>query len=507
MKGLYTNGWFYGENLLEELDTEGEYYIDRDTGKLYYYAPSDFTSGNYEIGLSMLKTPIFNFNGAEYVNVSNITMKGGRGYAVLGTSAGYSIPSFKDWMISRGADLNGANFTKGSGSSVYIADIDKYTDSQVFPGHVWDGFVDDGNGVNHIDVKNCNIFNFGSGAIIINGTDVHLDNNHIKNIGGTALYLRGGDLETLTPSNNEILNNNIHHVGDLQKSYVPAIGMHGVGIHVAYNDLYDAPHCIFNYHGNDHVIEYNKIHDAVKECLDMDAIYTRNEYVPQWRGSVIKNNYIYNIGIYPVGEYKKQLNVSAIRTDNYGHALQIYNNVFANIGSDGANNVIGVTAQGNRNTIKGNIFVDCSATFLGWNLYAPGATWDMTKAEEKERVELAEKYAANPIFAAKYPELATFKDEYYKSVATNIFDENLVVNIKFKLSQANGTVNPQGTRGAPELIKGTNNYLTTSDPGFVDYANGNYELKPDSEVFKKIPEFQNIDMSKMGNNEPVGPSN
>ena len=127
--------------------------------------------------------------------------------------------------------------------------------------------------------------------------------------------------------------------------------------------------------------------------------------------------------------------------------------------------------------------------------------------EEKERVELAEKYAANPIFAAKYPELATFKDEYYKSVATNIFDENLVVNIKFKLSQANGTVNPQGTRGAPELIKGTNNYLTTSDPGFVDYANGNYELKPDSEVFKKIPEFQNIDMSKMGNNEPVGPSN
>ncbi len=32
-------------------------------------------------------------------------------------------------------------------------------------------------------------------------------------------------------------------------------------------------------------------------------------------------------------------------------------------------------------------------------------------------------------------------------------------------------------------------------------------MKPDSEVFKKIPEFQNIDMSKMGNNEPVGPSN
>ncbi|MCI9084940.1 MAG: hypothetical protein HFE51_00795 [Clostridia bacterium] len=69
----------------------------------------------------------------------------------------------------------------------------------------------------------------------------------------------------------------------------------------------------------------------------------------------------------------------------------------------------------------------------------------------------------------------------------------------------NGTVNPQGTRGAPELIKGSNNYVSSSDPGFVDYANGNYELKADSEVFKKIPGFQNVDMSKMGNNAPVGP--
>ncbi len=503
----YTNGWFFGQNLLEELDSEGEYYIDRENGKLYYYAPSDFQTGNYDIGLSTLKTPIFNFNGASHITVSNITMKGGRGYAVIGTSAGYSIPSFKDWMVSRGADLNGANFKKGSGSSVFIADIDKYTDAQTFPGHVWDGFVDDGSGVDNIEVKNCNIFNFGSGAIVINGTNVHLESNHIKNIGGTGLYLRGGDLETLTPSGNTIINNKIHRVGYLQKAYVPAIAMHGVAIHVAYNDIYDAPHCIFNYHGNDHIIEYNKIHDAVKECLDMDAIYTRNEYMPQWRGTVIRNNYIYNIGIFPVGEYTKQLNVSGIRTDNYGHALQIYSNVFANVGTNGANNVIGVTAQGNRNMIKGNLFVDCSATFLGWNTYTPGATWDMTKKEEKERVELANKYASIPVFAEKYPELANFKNEYYKSVATNEFDNNVIVNIKFPLSTTNGTVNPQGTRGASELIKGTSNYLTTTDPGFKDYQNGDYTIDDNSEVFEKAPGFEKIEMSKMGNNAPVGPIN
>ena len=501
----YTNGWFFGQNLLEELDKEGEYYIDRDRGVLYYYPPSDFASGNYDVALSMLKTPIFNLNGASYIKISNITMKGGRGYALIGTSAGYSIPSFKDWMISRGADLSGANFNKASDSSVYIADVDKYTDAQTFPGHVWDGFVDEGAGINHVEVKNCNIFNFGSGAIVINGSNVHLENNHIKNTGGTALFLRGGDLETLTPSENTIINNKIHRVGYLQKAYVPAIAMHGVGIHVAYNDIYDAPHCIFNYHGNEHIIEYNRIHDAVKECLDMDAIYTRNEYMPQWRGNIIRNNYIYNLGIFPVGEYKKQLNVSGIRTDNYGHALQIYDNVFANIGTEGANNVIAITAQGNRNMIKGNLFIDCSATFLGWNTYTPGATWDMTKKEEKERVELAEKYAANPVFAEKYPELANFKNEYYKSVATNEFDNNVVVNMKFGLSQANGAVNPQGTRGALELIKGTNNYVINSDPGFANYDKGDYSLSADSDVFQNIPDFKNPEMSKMGNNAPVGP--
>ena len=131
----------------------------------------------------------------------------------------------------------------------------------------------------------------------------------------------------------------------------------------------------------------------------------------------------------------------------------------------------------------------------------------MTNQEEKERVELAEKYAANPVFGNKYPELANFRNEYYKSVATNVFDKNLIVNIKFGLSKTNGTVNPQGTRGAAELILGENNYLTTSDPGFVNYQNGDYTLNENSEVFKQIDGFENINMSEIGNNAPVGPVN
>ena len=40
--------------------------------------------------------------------------------------------------------------------------------------------------------------------------------------------------------------------------------------------------------------------------------------------------------------------------------------------------------------------------------------------------------------------------------------------------------------------------MTAANPGFVDVANGNYALKPDAAVFKKIPGFENIPFEKIG---------
>ena len=43
-----------------------------------------------------------------------------------------------------------------------------------------------------------------------------------------------------------------------------------------------------------------------------------------------------------------------------------------------------------------------------------------------------------------------------------------------------------------------NNYRTDSDPGFVDYENRDFNLKPDSEVFDRIPGFEALPFDKMG---------
>lgn len=497
IKDYYTNGWYFAENLLEEMDETGEYYIDREAGKLYYLPPEDFNTKSYSVELSAIGKPIFYFNGAKNIAVTNITIEGGRGYAVLGTTKDYKMMTYGEFLI-RNNMTNPITFDPTSTHFLRLGHPSNYPEAQVFPGHIWDGFLDDGAGVEGIEFRNCLIRNFGQGGLIFRGTKIKIENNEIKNIGGTGIFITGGDYETLTSSENTIISNAIHRVGYQHKAYNPAIALQGVGVRVAYNDVYDGPHCIINFAGNDHIFEFNKIHDAVKECLDMDAIYTRNEISPQQRGTVFRNNYIYNLGIYPVGQYTKQLNVCGIRTDNNGHALQIYNNIFANIGSDRANNVVAVRAQGTRSTIKGNLFLDCSATYWGFDNYKPEMTWNTADAETLRRLELVKAYGAKPIYAAKYPELLTFDQEFYAAVATNTFDENLTVNIKFPLSLINGNPLSNGARGAGELMLGTNNAVFTTDPGFINYTGGNYELQEGNELLDQIPYFKNHNMEEFG---------
>lgn len=500
IKTYYTNGWYFAENLLEEMDKVGEYYIDREAGKLYYLPPADFNTKAYDISLSTIGKPIFHFNGAKNIVVENMTIEGGRGYAALGTTKDYKMVTYGEFLANLGITKESKPdyFNPNSTSSIKIADPANYPEAQVFPGHIWDGFVDDGPGVEGIEFRGCQIRDFGQGGLIFRGTKIKIENNEIKNIGGTGIFMTGGDYETLTSSENTIVSNTIHRIGYQHKAYNPGIALQGVGARVAYNDLYDAPHCILNFGGNDHIFEYNKIHDAVKECLDMDAIYTRNEISPQRRGTIIRNNYIYNLGIFPVGQYTKQFNVCGIRTDNNGHALQIYNNIFANIGSQNANNVVAIRAQGTRNTINGNLFLDCSATYWGFDNYKPWMTWNTADPETQRRLDLVKTYAAIPVYAAKYPELATFDKEFYAAVATNTFDENLSVNIKFPLSLINGTPLPSGARGAKELLLGTNNTAATTDPGFIGYSTGNYELQSGIDLFNQMPSFKNHNMNEFG---------
>src|SRR5690606_36401877 len=44
--GYRLGQWFYGFNLLSEIDEPGEYYVDREKGVLYFYPPSDISQSH-----------------------------------------------------------------------------------------------------------------------------------------------------------------------------------------------------------------------------------------------------------------------------------------------------------------------------------------------------------------------------------------------------------------------------------------------------------------------------
>jgi len=100
-------------------------------------------------------------------------------------------------------------------------------------------------------------------------------------------------------------------------------------------------------------------------------------------------------------------------------------------------------------------------------------------------------------YSERYPELVNYLNPIVEGkewegmrAKRNVLSENLIVG---------GPENPLLVRGGEHSqCAYINNYRTDEDPGFVDYENENFNLKPDSKVFKEIPEFKALSFDDMG---------
>lgn len=224
--GYRKGQWFYAYNILAELDSPGEWYLDRETGTLYFYPPSDILKG--EAIVSVLPT-LLTIKDASHVRWEGFVMEGVRGTVVT---------------VSGGSDVRivGCVIRNSGGYAVRI-----------------DG------GTNH-SVVSCDIYGMGEGGII----------------------LSGGDRKNLTPANHLAENNHIHHYARWHRMYRPAIALNGVGNKARHNFIHDAPHQAIAFSGNDHLIEFNRIERVCLESNDAGAIYSGRDWT--WRGTVIRFN-------------------------------------------------------------------------------------------------------------------------------------------------------------------------------------------------------------------------
>ncbi len=244
LNGLGTNRrlpHFYFENIPEEIDTPGEYYIDRSKGLLYLYPPKDFSKK--EIILTTLKEPMVKAKGIKYVK------------------------------------FKGLNFSMGRNLAFEMDDCE------------------------NVIIDSCTISNFTKGAIKLTGKNNAVINSHIYGIGGYGIYLNGGNRKTLEPGNNLIKNCLIHDFGWEQKSQIPGVYVQGVGNQITHCEFYDAPHFAIRMSDcNDIIVEYNEIHHLPNyHKLDGGAVYIYTGPQPECRGNVIRQNYFHHIptnGVY-----------------------------------------------------------------------------------------------------------------------------------------------------------------------------------------------------------------
>lgn len=266
---------FYFLNVLEELDQPGEWFLDRQAGRLYFWPPDANQDGSKkEILLSLLNGPLLRLSEVSHVTVSGLILEATRGNAV---------------------EIRG-------GTSNRIA--------------------------------RCLIRNIGNGGISVEGGTGHtVSHCQIFDTGDGGVSLQGGDRQTLTPGGHSVEDCHFARQGRWSKCYVPAVLLNGVGLRAAHNLIHDHPHCAILFNGNDHLIEFNEIHHIALETGDVGAIYTGRDYT--YRGNRIRYNYLHHTGGVGMGAMGVYMDDCVSGTEIFGNVFyQVQRAAFLGGGRD-----------------------------------------------------------------------------------------------------------------------------------------------------------------------------
>jgi len=332
---------YYFFNILEELDTPGEWYLDRKDLKLYLYPQQELSC--VDMMLSVTTQSILKVSEAHHIIFDGFTVQGTRGNAI---------------------EVDG----------------------------------------NHITIQNCTVRNSAGEAVVMNGCNHIARNNHITAIGRGGITLNGGDRETLTPGNCIAENNLIHGWSQVYKTYCPAVLLHGVGNICRHNEMYDSPHEVIWYHGNDHIIEYNHIHHACLLTKDGGAIYAGKNW--SYYGSHVRYNCIHDLGT-------PEFIACGIYMDDGVSGQNIYGNLLVNIPG------MAIQLGGGRDfTVTDNVIVNCGnapiyydnraregAFYGAWFHYCSepgGLMWKLLR-ESPYKSEIWQKH---------YPQMAAFCEDF-----------------------------------------------------------------------------------------------
>jgi hypothetical protein len=188
-------------------------------------------------------------------------------------------------------------------------------------------------------------------------TDCSIADCHVHHTGACGVRING--------TRTEIAGNHIHHVGVYYPSAAASM-LGGEALHIARNEIHDAPYSGVIGGGKDHLIEGNLIYRVMRELHDGAAIYGNLKHCVL-RGNVVRD----------VVEFGKGFGASAYYLDEGACDCIIERNVAIGVPMPTHNHIT-------RNTVvRNNVFIadkdmvisfqrSAECTFEGNTLFAPG---------------------------------------------------------------------------------------------------------------------------------------
>ncbi|MRT93803.1 PDZ domain-containing protein [Ancylomarina sp. 16SWW S1-10-2] len=293
------------ENVFEELDSAGEWYLDREKHKLYYWPQKGMDIQKLNFEASVLKS-LIEIKGSLENPVKNITIQGIKFEHTQRTFMEEYEPLLRsDWTIYRG----GAVFFEGT---------------------------------ENCSIEDCEFTNLGGNVIFASAYNkgLKIAGNHIHDCGASAICFVGDasavrspafqygqfvaldKMDTISGPQNELYpreciaeNNLIHRIGRIEKQTAGVQISMAMDITVRHNSIYDVPRAGINIGDGTwggHILEYNDVFNTVLESGDhgsfnswgrdrfwhpkrhvMDSMTTANPNMPKWDAihtTIIRNN-------------------------------------------------------------------------------------------------------------------------------------------------------------------------------------------------------------------------
>ena len=475
------------ENVLEELDEPGEWALNTKEGKVYLWPRND--------------SPVIAPQLIELIRVEGNIDKSGP----------------KDSPV-RNLRFVGLSFKHG----------DRYTLTEDDAGlqHDWNMF-DKANalvrfrGTENCAIEKCHFLDSGSGAIRVDlhGMNNTISGNHIENMGGGGILLCGYGPGTKDVNmNNVLINNNIHHVGQIYW-HAPGIflwqsGENRIANNLIHHTNYTAiilSGCMTDFfakkgngrelvrtirrnevpdfkigvsieevlpylHTHDNIIENNEVHHAMEKLGDGNAIYIRGS----GRGNIIRRNYIHHM-------LADMIMQAGIRTDGGQTGTLVAENLLYKVTSQGI-----LTKLDNR--VENNIVADVIAPPRGY--YLSVREGPLNGASIKRNIFYAISDEASFIDELPPGKKGASEDRRGRRLA-RVMDADADYNIYFnKVDVTMGEVLIEKNQK-----NGVDMHSQAIDPLFLDPENGDFSFTPDSPARKMgiIP----IDISKVGLREDI----